>query len=238
MSFSQPTMQEQSNSPLKQPRVVLEGHPPYTIFAFPPNRDTLGATAYFIVGNDANILVDCPAWQETHWQFLQAHGGVQWLLITHRGGISKKIAEMQQSLNCEVVIQEQEAYLLPDVKVTPFRESFQFNADSEAIWTPGHSPGSACLYHRTYGGVLFSGRHLLPNAQGNPVPLRISKTFHWPRQLQYVAALRDRFTTETLHYICPGANTGYLRGDRLISNAYERLTQLDLDTYSQMTPPI
>ena len=236
MSFSQPTMPEPQSSSLKQPRVVLAGQSPYTIFAFPPNRDTLGATAYFIVGNDANILVDCPAWQESHWQFLQAQGGVRWLLITHRGGISKKIVEMQQLLQCEVVIQEQEAYLLPETKVTAFRESFCFDADNEAIWTPGHSPGSACLYHHSYGGVLFSGRHLLPNAQGNPAPLRISKTFHWPRQLQHVAALRDRFTPETLQYICPGANTGLLRGDRMIRNAYERLAQLDLAAYAELTP--
>ncbi|MGL5193174.1 MAG: MBL fold metallo-hydrolase, partial [Chroococcales cyanobacterium] len=44
----------------KQPRAVLDN-----IFAFSPNRETLGATAYLIVENNANILVDCPPWDES-----------------------------------------------------------------------------------------------------------------------------------------------------------------------------
>jgi hypothetical protein len=105
-------MPEPQSSLSKQPRVVLEGQPPYTLYAFPPNRDILGGTAYFIVGKDANILIDCPAWNEANLQFLQAQGGVRWLFITHRGGISKHVSEIQQSLGCEIVVQEQEAYLL------------------------------------------------------------------------------------------------------------------------------
>ena len=73
------------------------------------------------------------------------------------------------------------------------------------------------------------GRHLLPNQQGDPVPLRISKTFHWPRQIDSVRQLCDRFSTETLQAICPGANTGFLRGERWIDRAYERLMLLDLE---------
>jgi hypothetical protein len=44
-----------------------------------------------------------------------------------------------------------------------------------------------------------------------------------------VGKLRDRFSNETLAYLCPGANTGFLRGKRVISNAYEHLLELDLD---------
>ena len=72
---------------------------------------------------------------------------------------------------------------------------------------------------------MFTGRHLLPDQQGNPVPLKLEKTFHWGRQLQNVAQLCDRFSPDTLHYICPGANTGFLRGKGLIDQAYERLIQ-------------
>jgi hypothetical protein len=39
--------------------------------------------------------------------------------------------------------------------------------------------------------------------------------------------LLERFTPETLQYICPGANTGFLRGKRVIDNAYERLARGD-----------
>ncbi|MEH2061161.1 MAG: MBL fold metallo-hydrolase [Nostoc sp.] len=198
-----------------------------SIFAFPPNRDTLGGTSYFIVRNEGNILIDCPALDQTNQDFLRSHGGVRWLFITHRGAIGKT-AEIQQIFGCEVLIQEQEAYLLPGLTVTTFRQELTLDAATQLIWTPGHSPGSSCLYYSELGGILFSSHHLLPNPQGELVPLRTAKTFHWPRQIQSLQLLLERFTPETLRYICPGANTGFLRGKRVIDQAYQHLTSLDL----------
>lgn len=217
----------QQSSTSKQPRIALEN-----VFAFPPNRDTLGATAYFIVENEANILVDCPAWDENNQAFLQEHGGVRWLFLTHRGAIGK-VREIQQATGCDILIQEQEAYLLPELNVTRFHHEYQLNERTQVLWTPGHSPGSSCLYFSEHGGVLFTGRHLLPTQQGMPAPLRTAKTFHWPRQLQSVQLLRDRFSPETLFYLCPGASTGFLRGKRVIEKAYEQLSGLDLEKLAQ-----
>ncbi|TAE59364.1 MAG: MBL fold metallo-hydrolase [Nostocales cyanobacterium] len=194
------------------------------IIAFPPNRDTLGGTSYLIVKNDGNILIDCPAIEQINQDFWQClgekeptPGAVRWFFITHRGAIGKA-AEVKAILDCEILIQAQEAYLLPGLNVTTFNQEYTLDDTTQVIWTPGHSPGSSCLYYREFGGVLFSGRHLLPNLQGEAVPLRTPKTFHWPRQLRSVQALRDRFTPETLKYICPGANIGFLRGKRVIEN--------------------
>jgi glyoxylase-like metal-dependent hydrolase (beta-lactamase superfamily II) len=198
------------------------------IYAFPPNRDTLGGTAYLILHEAGNGLVDCPMWDDSTRAAIEHHGGIQWLFVTHRGAIGQ-VKAIQSTFSCEIVIQEQEAYLLPNLNPTPFRQTITLNPNIVALWTPGHSPGSACLYDDRHGGVLFTGRHLLPNQHGEPVPLRISKTFHWGRQLQSIQLLRDRFSVETLHYLCPGANTGFLRGRRSIDRAYDRLAQLDLD---------
>jgi glyoxylase-like metal-dependent hydrolase (beta-lactamase superfamily II) len=198
-----------------------------SIFAFPPNRDTLGGTSYFIVRNEGNILIDCPALDQTNQDFLRGHGGVGWLFLSHRGAIGKT-AEIQQAFGCKVLIQEQEAYLLPGLTVITFSQEFTIDAAIQVIWTPGHSPGSSCLYYSELGGILFSGRHLLPNQQGEPVPLRTAKTFHWPRQIKSLQFLLERFTPETLGYICPGANTGFLRGKRFMDQAYEYLASLDL----------
>ena len=63
------------------------------------------------------------------------------------------------------------------------------------------------------------------------MPLRTAKTFHWRRQLRSVAQLRDRFSPETLSLICPGASTGFLRGQRGIEAAYRQLAALDLQAY-------
>ncbi|MCU0534999.1 MAG: MBL fold metallo-hydrolase [Hydrococcus sp. Prado102] len=220
----------------KSLRNILEG-----LFAFPPNRETLGGTAYFIVEKAGNILIDCPAgdWalptlrDREYERFMLEKGGVRWLFLTHRGGIGKNVKQMQSLFGCEVLIQEQEAYLLPEVNVTRFEREFALSSSCSAIWTPGHSPGSSCLYWGRHGGVLFCGRHLLPDQTGTIVPLRGAKTFHWFRQLQNVKILRDRFNNETLQYICPGANTGFLRGKGTIDKAYQHLAALDLDQLRQ-----
>jgi glyoxylase-like metal-dependent hydrolase (beta-lactamase superfamily II) len=203
-----------SHSPLsikspapKLPTEILPG-----IFAFPPNRDTLGGTAYLVVTPNGNILIDSPAWNDVNRQFIINLGGIDWSAITHRGAIGQTTAIATQ-FNCEVIVQEQEAYLLPDLKVTTFQSKFVINDSIHAIWTPGHSPGSFCVYFAGAGGVLFTGRHLLPNHLGEAVPLRTAKTFHWPRQLRSVDAIWQQFPAQQpLSYLCPGANTGLLRG--------------------------
>ena len=108
-----------------------------------------------------------------------------------------------------------------------FTDKFTIDSALQLIWTPGHSPGSSCFYYNSEGGVLFTGKHLVPNREGEPVPLRTSKTFHWPRQIKSIKSLLETFTPQTLQYICPGGNTGFLRGKRLIDNAYNRLASLD-----------
>jgi glyoxylase-like metal-dependent hydrolase (beta-lactamase superfamily II) len=217
------TSSNQRPTALKPPRLVLDN-----IFAFPPNRETLGGTAYLIVENAVNLLIDCPAWNERNEQFLREKGGVSTLLITHRGAIGR-VREIQASTECKILIQEQEAYLLPGLDVTSFESSI-LTSSGTAIWTPGHSPGSACFYYPHLGGVLFSGRHLLPNPQGEVMPLPTPTTFHLPRQLKSVQLLLEKFTPETLKFICPGANTGFLRGKGFVDQAYQRLAALDLTT--------
>ncbi len=231
----------------KTPQAVFD-----TVFAFPPNRETLGGTAYLVLEtaeisgstkrasqrennsgsahssahSSANILIDCPAFNDTNRDFIAAKGGVSTLLITHRGGMAD-VPKFQEAFGAQVIIQEQEAYLLPTVKTETFERDRILSPTSRVFWTSGHSPGSACLYHQPYGGILFTGRHLLPNRSGDPRPLRQSKTFHWPRQLRSARQLLTDFTPENLSYICPGASTGFLRGDKKIESAYERLKTAD-----------
>lgn len=226
-----PTEINTSVSNHKPPRLVLP-----EIFAFAPNRDTLGGTAYFIVNKSGNILLDSPPWNEDRQKFLQRHGGVRWWIFSHRGGIGKQIGQVREILQCEVILQEQEAYLLPEVEVTSFREELTLNSNLHLIWTPGHSPGTSCLYIPDRGGILFSSRHLLPKSPETIEPLRTAKTFHWWRQLNSVAKLRDRFSADNLQYILPGANTGYLRGKGYIDNAYQRLAALDLEALRSSEP--
>ncbi|MFP4253955.1 MAG: MBL fold metallo-hydrolase [Halothece sp.] len=210
-----------SVSNTKPPREILD-----EIYAFPPNRDTLGGTSYLVRAKAGNILVDCPNWKGTQQfqEFCQQQGGVRWLFITHREAMSQ-VRSIQSDLNCEVVVQEQEAYLLPEVTVTSFQEEIRLG-EALGIWTCGYSPGSACLYVPSNGGVLFSGRHLLVDPNGNLAPIQSRKTFHWRRQLRNIKKLQTKFPPQTLSYVCPGANTGFLRGKGVVTLSEKGLMTL------------
>ncbi|MEN9214965.1 MAG: hypothetical protein Q6J44_05865 [Gloeomargarita sp. DG02_4_bins_56] len=190
------------------PQIILDG-----ILAFPPNRYTLGGTSYFILGErlglTGNLLIDCPdpAWQS----WCQAQGGVTHLLLTHRDN-GDRLPQWQKTLACPVVTQQQEAYLYPDVAVHPFAETGSVTPGVTLVWTPGYSPGSSCIYLERLGGVLFTGRHLLPNPQGQLSLLPTRQTFHWPRQQRSLYRLKNWLGDRPLRYFCPGAHTGFLRG--------------------------
>jgi glyoxylase-like metal-dependent hydrolase (beta-lactamase superfamily II) len=217
----------------KLPRRLFAPQSP-AIYAFPPNRETLGGTAYLVSDPRGSILIDAPAWNAENQKFLaDLADPVRWLFLTQRGGIGQQLLRLQQTLQCQVLIQEQEAYLIPEVTCQTFHQTYDLTPDIQAIWTPGHSPGASCLYSTSHGGILFSGRHLLPDRQGRPLPLRTAKTFHWPRQLRSVMALRDRFTPDNLQYICPGASIGWLRGSMAIDDAYQQLQQIDCAQLAQ-----
>lgn len=198
------------------------------VYGFPPNRETLGGTAYLIVENDGNTLIDSPPWTESNQAWLMEKGGVKRLILTHRGAIAR-VREMQRTFNCEVIIQAQEAYLLPQVTVTPFDRHLYVGDTLEVLWTPGHSPGSACVYWQGQGGVLFTGRHLLPTPTGQLAPIKTATTFHWPRQLRSVEAVKAFCRQKSLSYLCPGANIGFLRGTPAIANAQAVLQELPVN---------
>ncbi|AFY36820.1 hypothetical protein Lepto7376_0382 [[Leptolyngbya] sp. PCC 7376] len=216
--------------PPKPPREIFP-----TVYSFTPNRETLGGRSYFIVEKSGNTLVDCPPWHEAISDFLQKQGGVKTLYITHRAAISNQVAKIQSALDCEIVIQEQEAYLMPEAKVTSFQDNWQ-RGNLTAIWTPGFSPGSSCLYYENEGGCLFTGRHLLPNQNGELLALRTAKTFHWKRQLQSIEKLVQHFNAATVSNILPAANIGFLRGQGYLSEAYHQL-KLAIDR-SQNQPEV
>lgn len=215
-----------------------------TVLAFSPNRDTMGGTSYLILSAEGNILIDSPPWNEAIVETLEHFAGIQWMVFTHRGGMGNPshIQRLQDRFQCNILVQEQEAYLLPDLNTVSFQHERSISSTCQILWTPGHSPGSACVYYKTNtgqstdGGVLFSGRHLLPNGKGQMLPIRVAKTFHWFRQLRSVAHLRERFTRDTLAFGCPGANTGFLRRQRMVPNLYEQIADLDLDALRQLKP--
>jgi glyoxylase-like metal-dependent hydrolase (beta-lactamase superfamily II) len=129
-----------------------------------------------------------------------------------------------------VLVQEQEAYLLPGVKAcTSFGAEHTLAPGVALLWTPGPTPG-ACVLHVHTGALdgLFCGRLLVPTGPSALAPLPTARTFHWGRQLAGVERLRRWLPAGSPAWIASGAGLGALRGDKLVMGGAALLAGLDL----------
>ena len=197
------------------------GRPPQQIrpdlWLFPPNRDCLGGSSWWLDCGDEPVLIDCPPLTEASLEALQrlAAGRTPKVLLTNREGHGR-VRRLQQRLGWPVLVQEQEAYLLPNVSaLDTFAVDHVTASGLRLLWTPGPTPGS-CVVHAPAADLLFCGRLLTPLAPGRLGPLRHGRTFHWPRQLASLQRLRGWIPSDARPQLASGAGLGALRGERLV----------------------
>jgi glyoxylase-like metal-dependent hydrolase (beta-lactamase superfamily II) len=80
------------------------------------------------------------------------------------------VPEATASEVVELVMARVRNFVFPCAKESPLVDGHKFVFDErtlEVVWTPGHSPGSACLFDRAEG-MLFSGDTLLQEIFHNP----------------------------------------------------------------------
>jgi glyoxylase-like metal-dependent hydrolase (beta-lactamase superfamily II) len=210
------------------------------LWLFAPNRDTQGGSAWLYEAAELDVLVDAPALSETNlgWLRERSRQRAGWIVLTGRQGHGRCRA-LQTALGWPVLVQEQEAYLLPSLAERhSFGERRSLTTGLELLWTPGPSPGSCVLHARggPAGDGLFCGRLLVPLAPERLGPLRRSGTFHWPRQLQSLERLRQWLPAGSPDWIASGAGLGALRGAKLLHNGADQLAQLELTTLAQAVP--
>lgn len=221
-----------------------QGRPPLAVrpglWLFAPNRDNQGGSSWLLEHPAADVLVDGPALTPANraWLGLRAAGRSGWIVLTGRDGHGRCRA-LQELLGWPVLVQEQEAYLLPSVPgLITFSAEHQLAEGLRLLWTPGPSPG-ACVLHGTGGSAgdgLFCGRLLVPVAPGRLEPLRRRGTFHWPRQLRSLEALRRWLPEGAPEWIASGAGLGALRGEKLVPQGFSLLTSLDLRGLASRPP--
>jgi glyoxylase-like metal-dependent hydrolase (beta-lactamase superfamily II) len=199
------------------------------LWLFAPNRDTQGGSSWLLEGAQGDLLIDCPAWTQANLDLLRSRAGGGTIVLTSREGHGRT-RRFQEALGWPVLVQEQEAYLLPGVRqLHSFAEEQQLADGVRLLWTPGPTPGS-CVLHHAAGGWdgLFCGRLLQPLAPGVLAPLRQRRTFHWPRQLASVQRLRQWLPAGSPAWIACGGGLGALRGEVLVGDGSGVLAGLDL----------
>jgi glyoxylase-like metal-dependent hydrolase (beta-lactamase superfamily II) len=222
--------------PGRPPRPVHDG-----LWLFAPNRHTLGGSSWLVQGDPArgepDVLVDAPALTAANYEVLQrrravmgADGGL--IVLTGRDGHGQ-VRQLQQWLGWPVLVQEQEAYLLPGVaRLSSFAGQLEPAKGVALLWTPGPSPG-ACVLHLRRGedDGLFCGRLLVPVAPALLAPLRTVRTFHWRRQLASLQQLLTWLPAGSPAWIATGAGLGALRGQSLVANGAEQLKTIAAQTF-------
>jgi glyoxylase-like metal-dependent hydrolase (beta-lactamase superfamily II) len=208
------------------------------LWLFPPNRDTRGGSSWYLETASGDVLVDCPAPTQAGLAFLRERRSSRaaslpaWIVLTGRHGHGR-CRRWAEPLGWPVVLQEQEAYLLPELSGRQtFGEAHTLATGLRLLWTPGPGPGSCVLHASREAGMgmdlLFCGRLLVPVAPGRLLPIRTRTCFHWPRQLRSLERLRQWLPPHSPGWIASGAGLGALRGEKLVPHAARLLEGLDL----------
>jgi hypothetical protein len=212
------------------------GRPPREVgpglWLFPPNPLTHGGSSWFLETRGGGVLVDTPPDSEATFAFLEARAQASpgWIVLLGRDGHGS-CRRVQERMGWPVLVQEQEAYLLPGVRdLQSFGADHQLAEGLALLWTPGPSPGAAVLH--ACGGVagavdgLFCGRLLVPVAPQTLAPLLSPRGFHGPRQRRSVARLLRWLPPGSPAWIASGAALGGLAGEALVRDGASLLERL------------
>ena len=179
------------------------------------------------------VLIDCPPLTEATLKALRelAQGRCARILLTSREGHGR-LRGLQEYMQWPVLVQEQEAYLLPGVQqLETFSEQTVTVSGLRLLWTPGPTPGHAVVHAPAPVNVLFCGRLLVPVAKDQLAPLQHRRTFHWPRQQRSLDQLRRWLAPESNPGLASGAGLGALRGGHLAPfNSWDQQAEAAFDT--------
>ena len=154
------------------------------LWFFPPNKTSNGGVSWWLDCFPEPVLIDCPDITPGLLANLKklARGRSSRILLTNRDGHGK-VSKLQEELGWPVLVQEQEAFLLPGLSgLEGFKEEAVTSSGLKLLWTPGPSPGSCVIHAPEPLNVLFCGRLLIPVATDRVSSIRNKRTFHWTFQ--------------------------------------------------------
>ena len=119
------------------------GRPPQQLrddlWLFPPNRDCQGGSSWWLAAEPEPVLIDCPPLTEATLRALRELAGDRTprILLTSREGHGR-LRRLQERFGWPVLVQEQEAYLLPNVEpLDTFAEEHVTSSGLRLLWTTG-----------------------------------------------------------------------------------------------------
>jgi glyoxylase-like metal-dependent hydrolase (beta-lactamase superfamily II)/ferredoxin len=174
-----------------------------------PSMRNAGAMTYFIERHGGGIVVDLPKPSEKLFRWLEDHGSVRWLFLTHRDHVqhhaefAARFPESRRVMSAADVNRKKgswaEATDAVEVQLgnglgamtlegTPIPQEVLADAELAVLPQPGHTPGSLCLLYT--GRYLFTGDHLQYSRRlGRIIASRLHCWYDWERQCDSVNQL-------------------------------------------------
>jgi glyoxylase-like metal-dependent hydrolase (beta-lactamase superfamily II)/ferredoxin len=174
-----------------------------------PSARNAGAMTYFIERRGGGVVVDLPKPSEKLFRWLEDHGGVRWLFLTHRDHVqhhAEFAARFPESLRVmsaadvnrkkgswaevteAVEVQLGNGLGPMTLEGTPIPQEALPDAELAVLPQPGHTPGSLCLLYS--GRFLFTGDHLQYSRRlGRIIASRLHCWEDWERQCDSVRQL-------------------------------------------------
>jgi glyoxylase-like metal-dependent hydrolase (beta-lactamase superfamily II)/ferredoxin len=164
------------------------------------SRHSYGATSYFLVRPEGNVLVDSPRFSQPLAERLEEMGGVRWMVLTHRDDVADHEL-FQQRFGCRRVIHSADASgsLRGVEKVFNGNEAVQLDEGLTLIPVPGHTRGHICLLYQDR--FLFTGDHLAWDEEESTLTAFHDYCWYsWPEQIRSM----ERLLEYRFEWILPG----------------------------------
>ena len=192
------------------------------------SEKSFGAWSYFIQRPAGNLLVDSPRAAPQLLERLEALGGIDLMVLSHRDDVADHAA-IAERFHCRRVLHrlDQEGAGLQVESPLEGDEPIALAPDLLFIPTPGHTAGSACLLYRNR--FLFTGDHLWWNPRLEMLSASRTYCWHdWPTQLRSL----ERLLAFDFTWVLPGHGAGFQARDPQamkaeLERALTRLRRLD-----------
>ncbi len=176
------------------------------LWMIPSQKGSLGTVSWWLDCGSEPVLIDCPEISVDLINDLKklSEGSLPRIVLTNRNSHGN-VSLLNKELGWPVLIQEQESYLLPEIRpLESFSEEAKMSSGLRVLWTPGPTPGSCVVYAPPPWNVLFCGRLLIPVAKDQISSVRTRMTFHWTMQKNSLKKLRQWIPSDPLLMLASG----------------------------------
>src|SRR6266702_3377279 len=134
--------------------VLIEDDVYFCGFASP---NSYGASSYFIVRPEGNVLIDSPRFARTLVGRLEELGGVSLMVFSHRDDVADH-EKFHEHFGCRRLVHRADSRGINAEELIDGQDLFALDKDLLVVPVPGHTRGHIVLLYRDK--YLFTGDHL------------------------------------------------------------------------------